>query len=218
MCTVIVKTGDPLRLMGVRDEFTGRPWEKPGEHWPAYPGVTGGRDLLAGGTWLAVRAEDRRAAALLNGRGHPAPEHSRRSRGDLPLRAVVEGGLPDVELPRYDPFHLVLADPDGALMWSWDGRRLRRTTLPEGTSVIVNSGLDLGDPRVRAQRPLFAGSDDWWALTRATQSADPGALIMRQDLPDGRVFASLSVTLVTISADGVATEFDDVSGRIGSQA
>ncbi|MGW0199243.1 NRDE family protein, partial [Nonomuraea sp. NPDC003201] len=53
MCTLIVKPGRTLTLMGVRDEFTDRPWEAPGEHWPEHPGVVGGRDLKAGGTWLA---------------------------------------------------------------------------------------------------------------------------------------------------------------------
>ena len=41
------------------------------------PGVLGGRDLKAGGTWLAVDPGGRRAAALLNGHGRPAPETTR---------------------------------------------------------------------------------------------------------------------------------------------
>ncbi|MBB5084388.1 NRDE family protein [Nonomuraea endophytica] len=218
MCTVIVRTGDPLTLMGVRDEFADRPWEGPGEHWPDHPGVVGGRDLKAGGTWLAVDPATRRAAALLNGRGVPAPDTIRVSRGDLPLRTLAEGGLPAGDLSVYDPFHLVLADPSGARLWSWDGVRQAATTLPEGVSVIVNSGLDPDDPRVIAQRPRFAATGDWWPLTADPHSAEPGALILRHVLPDGRVFASLSVTMVTLSADAVTTEFGDLTGRIGSQA
>ncbi|MFD2351737.1 NRDE family protein [Nonomuraea ferruginea] len=97
--------------MGIRDEFADRPWEGPAEHWPDHPGVVGGRDLKAGGTWLAVDRQARRAAALLNGRGLPAPEIRKLSRGDLPLLAVSSGEMPDVDLTRYDPFHLVLAQP-----------------------------------------------------------------------------------------------------------
>ncbi|WP_327091875.1 NRDE family protein [Nonomuraea sp. NBC_01738] len=218
MCTVIVRTGEPLTLMGVRDEFADRPWEGPGEHWPEHPGIVGGRDLKAGGTWLAVDPAGRRVAALLNGHGTPASETIKVSRGDLPLRAVEAGGLPEGDLSVYDPFHLVVADERGARLWSWDGERLDTRTLPEGTSVIVNTGLNPDDPRTAAQQPLFAASDDWWELTTAAHSSEPGALIMRHVLPDGRVFASLSVTKVTIAPDAVTTEFGDLTGRIGSQA
>lgn len=218
MCTVIVRTGQPLTLMGVRDEFADRPWEGPGEHWPAYPGVTGGRDLKAGGTWLAVDPAAKRAAALLNGHGTLAPDAVRVSRGDLPLRAVAAGGMPDVELSHYDPFHLVLVEESRARLWSWDGVRLAAADLPDGTSMIVNTGLDQDDARVIAQLPRFAATDDWWTLTAAEHSSAPESLLIRHVLPDGRMFASLSVTKVTIAADGVTTEFSDLTGRIGSQA
>ncbi|WP_157247479.1 NRDE family protein [Nonomuraea typhae] len=218
MCTVIVRTGAPLTLMGVRDELADRPWEGPGEHWPEYPGVVGGRDLKAGGTWLAVDPATRRAAALLNGRGTAAPDNVRVSRGDLPLKALAAGGLPDVDLAAYDPFHLLLADVSGARLWSWDGVRQAARTLPEGVSVIVNTGLDPGDPRVQAQLPRFSATTDWWPLTDGPHSPAPGALILRHDLPDGRLYASLSVTMVRLSADAVTTEFRDLTSRIGSQA
>ncbi|MFI6316047.1 NRDE family protein [Nonomuraea sp. NPDC050556] len=212
MCMVIVKTGEPLTLMGVREELVDRPWEGPGEYWPEYPGVVGGRDLKAGGTWLAVDRAKRTAAALLNGRGTPAPEQTKISRGDLPLRAVASGSLPDVDLTRYDPFHLLLATPEGTRLWSWDGVRLSEAVLPEGVSVIVNSGLDPDDPRTIAQAPRFAAAQDWHGLTADAPSSDPSALIIRHELPDGRVYASSSVTLLTLGMDGVGYEFEDFSG------
>ncbi|WP_158088590.1 NRDE family protein [Thermoactinospora rubra] len=203
----------PGKLMGIRDEFADRPWEGPGEHWPEeYPGVVGGRDLKAGGTWLAVHRAGGRVAALLNGRGVMAEETVRVSRGDLPLRAVVAGGLPEADLSRYDPFHLVLADSSGARLWSWDGVRLSRTGLPDETVMIVNTGLDPDSPRVRAHLPRFRATDDWWSLTREEPSSAPEALILRHELPDGRVFASLSITQVTPGT----YEFHDLGGHIGS--
>lgn len=193
MCTVIVRPG---ALMGIRDEFTDRPWEGPGEHWPdAHPGVVGGRDLRAGGTWLAAHRASGRVAALLNGYGAPAPEERRRSRGELPLRAVTEGGVPEVELTRYDPFHLVYTDPSDRWLWSWDGERLTGAELPEETTMVVNSGLT--GPRVTAHLERFRASEDWWPLVEAEPADDPAALIVRHELPDGRVYASLSITLVT---------------------
>ncbi|MFD1542988.1 NRDE family protein [Nonomuraea guangzhouensis] len=216
MCTVIVKTGRPLTLMGVRDEFADRPWEGPGEHWPEHPGVVGGRDLKAGGTWLAVDPARRRAAALLNGHGRAAPETTKISRGDLPLLAVGADDLPDVDLPdvdltRYDPFHLVLADPARARLFSWDGERLSTSEVPDGTSMIVNTGLNPEHARVAAYRPRFESSADWRELIAAAPSADPSALIIRDVTPDGRVFASLSVMLVTLAPEGVTYDFTDLT-------
>src|SRR5580658_2751875 len=111
MCTAIVSVGPVLLLAGVRDEFTGRAWQPPARHWPQYPKLTGGLDLVAGGTWLAVAPEARRVACVLNGRGRQAPEGSRRSRGALPLQAAAEGKLAQAGLADFDPFHLLTAEP-----------------------------------------------------------------------------------------------------------
>lgn len=211
MCTVIVRTGRPLLLMGIRDEFADRPWEGPGEHWPEHPGVSGGRDLKAGGTWLAVDKAARRAAALLNGRGVPAAESTRLSRGELPLLALARGGMPDAELTRYDPFHLVLAEPGRARLFSWDGHRLERSELPDGTSMIVNTGLDPDHERVIRHLPRFTGDADWHGPVHDPPSDAADALIVRHELPDGRVFASLSVTLLTLAPDEVTYEFIDLT-------
>ncbi|MEU6713405.1 NRDE family protein [Nonomuraea sp. NPDC046802] len=210
MCTLIVRTGRPLTLMGVRDEFADRPWEGPGEHWPDYPGVIGGRDLKAGGTWLAVNPAARRAAALLNGRGLAARETTKVSRGDLALRAAYTGLPPDADLGRYDPFHLVLADLSGVRLLSWDGVRPSISKLPEGVSMVVNTGLDPGSERVAAYLPRFRGQD-WRELITAEPSDDPGALIVRHELPDGRVFASLSVMEVSLAPGEVTYDFTDLT-------
>ncbi|MFC4010412.1 NRDE family protein [Nonomuraea purpurea] len=212
MCTLIVRTGRPLTLMGVRDEFADRPWEGPGEHWPDYPGVIGGRDLKAGGTWLAVNPAARRAAALLNGRGLAARETTKVSRGDLALRAACTGLPPDADLGRYDPFHLVLADLSGVRLLSWDGVRPSISQLPEGVSMVVNTGLDPGSERVAAYLPRFRG-EDWRELITAEPSADPGALIVRHELPDGRLFASLSVMEVSLAPGDVTYDFTDLTAE-----
>src|SRR5690606_17962571 len=103
MCTAIISVDPaspvPVLLVGVRDEFVSRPWEPPGRHWPARPALVGGRDLLAGGTWLAVDPGAPRAGVVLNGRGRAAPEDRRVSRGDLPLRAASGEAPPEADLP-----------------------------------------------------------------------------------------------------------------------
>lgn len=217
MCTVVVGIDPgaevPLILVGVRDEFADRPWVPPDRHWP---GLVGGRDLRAGGTWLAVAPETGRIGALLNGWGVPAAEETRLSRGDLPLRVAAEGRFPEVDPARYDPFHLLLADSTGVRLWHWDGTALRTEVPPPGTHMIVNSGWERGEEneRVAFFRPLFAGAarprgidgpwEEWRALATGAglPPEDPRAMIVRRELPGGRVFGSLSVTLLALGASG----------------
>jgi hypothetical protein len=165
VCTAILslEPGQPALLAGFRDEFTDRPWVLPGRHWPRYPDLLGGQDLLAGGTWLAVavRPDGPRAACVLNARGTLAPAASRRSRGVLPLRAAAGEPLDEAELASVDPFHLLTVQPGGAVLASWDGHALAERPLGPGLHLVVNDGL-------------AADAADW-----ATRPVDPGQ-------PDGR--------------------------------
>jgi hypothetical protein len=242
MCTVAVSLvpGDqvPLLLLGIRDEFTGRPWRPPGRHWPRSP-LTGGIDEQAGGTWLAVHPGAPRVACILNGRGEFASPDRRQSRGGLPLRAAAEGhqALRELEhapdtLARYDPFHLLCADlmgPDQAeaLLLSWDGRDAVLTELAPGTHLLTNAGhmypptsanqvKPADDKAVRfgpefaARRPsgdpdatLTEAWKDWLPLAEADLDRDgqPGDIIVRRELPDGRVYGTTSVSLVALARD-----------------
>src|SRR4051812_23307899 len=114
MCTAIIGYAPsarvPLLLAGVRDELTDRAWRPPTRHWPDHPGLVGGRDELAGGTWLALDPATPRVACVLNGVGRAAPERTRRSRGELPLLLAGTGALEGDPAP-YDPFHLIGAEP-----------------------------------------------------------------------------------------------------------
>ncbi len=240
MCTVVVSLAPqdrvPLLLLGVRDEFTGRPWQPPARHWPGSP-LTGGLDEQAGGTWLALHPGLPRASCILNGRGEFAPPDRRRSRGELPLRAAEEGQralrkLHDNpgELASYDPFYLVCADPAGVLLLSWDGQRAALSELGAGTHVLTNAGhmypsgsgtgeaATAADPKAVRFGPKFAArrpsgdpgatlTDAWggWLALAAGDglaSDESGAIIVRRDLPDGRVWGSTSVSLVALAADG----------------
>src|SRR5260370_37086586 len=105
MCRAIlsIQPGAPVLLAGVRDELADRAWEPPGRHWPDYPGLVGGRDLLAGGTWLALAPEASRVACVLNGRGRMADAPARRSRGELALPDAAEGQLGCAGRNCFDP-------------------------------------------------------------------------------------------------------------------
>ena len=143
MCTALlsIEPGLPVLLVGVRDELAKRAWDPPGPHWPDRPGLIGGRDLQAGGTWLAVSPSDNRASCVLNARGRLAEPASRRSRGVLPLRAAAGEPLDRAELGYLDPFHLLTTEPGRALWQSWDGQSLTERLLSPGLHFAVNNGL-----------------------------------------------------------------------------
>jgi hypothetical protein len=229
MCTVVVDF-DPaqeiaLLILAVRDEMLGRPWIAPGRHWPEFPELTGGKDLVAGGTWLAVHEERRRAGFVLNGKGTMAPEPGRLSRGELPLLAAQGLPLPE-ELPLFDPFHLVSIGLSGGLMSSWDGESLRQQEITPGRTVIVNSGVDAGEPRAARLLSTLAGVrrpdprqgwGDWLPLAagEGVPREDPAALIMRHTFGDDLRYGSSSVTLLGLSDSFIRYDFAAVGDEPG---
>src|SRR5262245_18619212 len=121
MCTLIV--GREVLAGSVvfgtnRDENPQRPSDPPGV-LNLHPRVIGGRDRVAGGTWLAVRPEGA-AIAMLNRRPLPGdPPMPTRSRGLLALetaRVPASGSLSEAALQsaraqcerdRFAPFSMV---------------------------------------------------------------------------------------------------------------
>ncbi len=238
MCTAVVSIDRaspvPVLLCGVRDEFQGRPWETPAERWPDHPGIWGGRDIRAGGTWLAVDPAQRRVAALLNAFGAHAPEEDRVSRGGLPLAFAPPG--PD-DLPHYDPFHLVVASLGGVHMWTWDGASLTTHDLGPGLHIVANSGLEGAGPHagappraiedidarlahfrprlLAADRPVPSGGaaeDAWasWLPILAGDGLSPDdaeALVVRRDFGEQGLWGTNSISLVGLGRDGVRYDF-----------
>jgi Transport and Golgi organisation 2 len=238
VCTVIVSlepsAAVPLLVLGIRDELISRPWQPPARHWPGSP-LIGGRDEQAGGTWLALHPGIPRVACVLNGRGEPAPQPGRRSRGELPLRAAAEGqqiltGLGDDlgTLAAYDPFYLVCADRATASLLSWDGRTAGYQDLGPGTHVVTNAGLDAEEPKAKYFEPKFAAHrpsgdpagdiagawGEWLTLAGGDGLAatDPRAIRVRRELPDGDAWGTTSVSLVALGLTGLRYDFQPVPG------
>jgi transport and Golgi organization protein 2 len=240
VCTVLFRFQPgspwPLQLAAVRDEFVDRAWDPPAAHWAAEaPGVYGGRDRTAGGTWLAVRPDRPAIACLLNGVRLPVPAAGvRPTRGTLPLSALMVGlgaKLDPDSVREYDGFHLLLGSPDGVVVWSWDGVDVVRREPAPGDHIIVNLGVDtVDDPLVPHFQPLLAsaalGAGDgstmdfwgsWVDLVRGDGLApdDPRALIVRRQLTAqdgtgefvGRVYGSTSASLVALDGNRVRYDF-----------
>ena len=155
MCTALISVDPasrvPVLLIFARDEMADRTWLPPARRWPRYPSLVGGMDSREGGTWLAVRPgadTDPRAVCLLNGFGTLADPVRRVTRGQLPLLAAFGASLDELDLTRYDPFHLLVADETRVSMLTWDGSTPARRELSPGTHLVSNRGLEVEDPHL----------------------------------------------------------------------
>lgn len=152
----------PLRLVANRDEFHQRPTAALG-YWSDAPGIVGGRDLEAGGSWLAVHQRGR-FAAVTNVRD-PALETSAAapSRGNL-VREALE--CPDLDAWlrqlaagegwRYAGFNLLAGD--GERLWHLHrGRdRLLLNEVAPGLHGLSNASLDTPWPKLIVARQGLA--------------------------------------------------------------
>ncbi|WP_144184034.1 NRDE family protein [Elioraea rosea] len=214
MCTVVIShrpdAAWPIAIAANRDEMLDRPWDPPAAHWPDRPGVVGGRDRLAGGTWMAMRGGT--VAAVLNRPGSLGPAEGFRSRGELPLLALGHGtaaraaeAMASLPARAWRPFNLVVADRAGAWLIIGDGDgTLAAARLGEGVSMVTSIGLDeAGTPRARRHLPRFRAlphpapsTADAWAEALGATDAEAGAgrrggLTIPPDLGYGTVAASL---------------------------
>lgn len=180
MCTVVTRwvIGEPLRLLAIRDEFVSRDFDEPGEWWPELPGLIGGRDRRAGGTWCVSDIAAGSTALVLN---RPERQVGTPSRGVLPLAAVSMGECwtERVDHREMASFTLVLAGPAGVTAWSWDAATLRQHDFAPGTHVFTSRGVDSDDAKARALAPQFASRPWLDVVTARPPTDDRTALIVR---------------------------------------
>ena len=150
MCTLLVCSqlwpGLPLLVAANRDERLGRASAPPRVEVFGSMRMLAPRDLVAGGTWLGL-SEAGVFAGLTNRAGVP-PDHTRRSRGELVLHALLGAraaeGAARVQALRardYNGFHLIIADRAGAHLCWGDGEALRGQVLGPGVHVVTERSL-----------------------------------------------------------------------------
>ena len=147
MCTLILGIGilgaETLVLGANRDEDPARPSDVPARLVETPP-VVGGRDRVAGGTWLAVRGREA-AIAMLNRRGRAGPAPTR-SRGLLALDVAREldpaAAFDELVRQRLAPFTLVVAARKRTWLLAWDGERARMIEPAAGWHVLTHTELD----------------------------------------------------------------------------
>ena len=148
----------PLVLAANRDEFYDRP-SLPLAAWEDAPDIYGGRDLQAGGTWLAAGPHGR-YAALTNIRDPRQPPYGR-SRGELPLQFLQGEPEPEAFLTElagragdYSAFNLLIGD--AKQLWFFNSREGIPRQLSEGLYGFSNADLNTPWPKVEKARALLS--------------------------------------------------------------
>ncbi len=152
MCLLIalsgIVPGVPLLIAANRDELYQRPADPVTVLRGGPPRVLGGRDEVAGGTWLAV--SEHGVVAGLTNQPTAARDPAKRSRGELPLAFT---GYPDAKTAvtevcarldpsAYNPCWMLVGDRHA--LFSVDlsgGHRARVEELPPGRYVLENAPL-----------------------------------------------------------------------------
>lgn len=232
MCTLAVFSGAfaryPLVVAANRDELLARASAPPECLRDASPRVVGGRDLVAGGTWLGVN-ETGLVAGLLNRRSAEAPDPARRSRGRLCLDALACPSAREAArrvgtepAGRYNPFNLLLADAREAFVASQATVGAPRV-LPLDPGLHLLTNLDVNDPfcpRIASSRRAFETAADAFAREGSVEGlvgdlrsvlADhatpldprgPGSLCIHAD-----GYGTRSASVLVVSADGAIRYF-----------
>ena len=197
-----------------RDELVDRAWDPPAAWWPDHPGVVAGRDRTAGGTWMGINAHGV-TAAVLNRPGSLGPASGKRSRGELPLRALAEntasaavGAIVSLDAGQWRGFNLVIADRTGAtfIRGSGYGKPSARV-LPPGVSMITaHDPNDQDSPRVARHLTRFqnaaAPEPDRWEEWRAILSDRSGPAGEQINVEARGGFGTVCSSLLAIPANG----------------
>ncbi len=147
MCLIVLAIEQhpefPLILAANRDEFHARP-AKNAHWWPDKPGIVGGRDLQAGGTWLALHRNGR-FATVTNYRDAKPPSPKYRSRGHLVTDYLESDLAPSafldtVDEDAYAGFNLIVGTAGDVAYLS--NREEGRRALGPSTYGLSNALLD----------------------------------------------------------------------------
>jgi uncharacterized protein with NRDE domain len=155
----------PLIVAANRDERYDRPAVPMAVLADSDPRVLGGRDELAGGTWLAVN-EHGVVAGLTNRPVEGGRDPAKRSRGELPLAAARHRSAEEaaaalageVDPTSYNPAWMLVGDKRSLFFVDIAGStRVHVEELPPGLHILENSAPDVDSPKVRHVRARLTG-------------------------------------------------------------
>lgn len=199
MCLLVVwyqaHPDAPLIVAANRDEWLARPASSMVVLRDSRPRIIGGRDLAAGGTWLATN-EHGVVVGLTNRPRTLGHDTTRRSRGEIPVALAAHANAADAsraasELRPADYNGCWLLVGDRASLWYVDltpaaGERARVVALGPGIHVLENVALD--EPSEKATRARAAAG----AMTSATGGGLPPRIfemLRSHEMPNGPISA-----------------------------
>ncbi len=169
----------PLVLIANRDEAYARA-SAPLAWWEDAPDILGGRDLVAGGSWLALDKRGRFAAITNVRTGRP--HTGMRSRGELVTRFITGthsapafARLLSQERGDYAPFNLLFGEVRD--LYHYNSQHDRLSRLTPGIHTLSNATLDTPWPKCRRLAQ---------ALTEAVCPPDAGTAfnwLANRDIP-----------------------------------
>ncbi|MBV8082054.1 MAG: NRDE family protein [Candidatus Eremiobacteraeota bacterium] len=151
MCTLLLWKNRhpvyPIIIAANRDEFEERPSTEP-QRLHDRPLVVGGRDEVAGGTWLAVN-ETGTLVALTNRRGAGRHDPRKRSRGllvrelaQLATPAGIAASLRELDPHAYNPFVFIAVDRSAGIAAHAGDDGLRIEPILDGVHAVTNWEMD----------------------------------------------------------------------------
>lgn len=153
----------PLVLAANRDEFYARP-TRAMAFWADSPHILAGKDLEAGGTWMAVSRRGR-FAALTNYRDPADVRPGAPSRGELVLRVLNHpGSIPDAladiqaRALDYNGFNLIAGEAGQVFWYSNRRNKIHRNKIRRvepGWHGLSNHLLDTPWPKVAGGKAKF---------------------------------------------------------------
>ena len=210
----------PLVIAANRDEFFDRP-TRAAHVWDDAPDVVGGRDVRAGGSWMAV-TRGGRFAMVTNVRGAGVAETGpdTPSRGLLVADFVRSSTTPlafanGVERARYQGFHLVCGEVGGVVAHVSSDAAAR--ALEPGIFAVSNAPAAIDWPKIAFAREAMAralASDDLEAELMRFLTTPRGAPI------ESEIFVSVPAmgygtrasTIVIAAADGAIDFVERTTG------
>lgn len=218
-------TPTPLRLMGNRDEIHARPTAPLG-YWQDNTAIAGGRDLEAGGSWLAAKRGGV-VAVLTNVRDPQLLTPPRApSRGELVANALqcedIEGWLTALnqgDALSYAGFNLLVATPHQLWHLHRSRERLTLCKVPPGVHGLSNADLNSPWPKLLHVRNALEHSlSKQGVLNEAPLPAWPSAVQRAMQNPQEASVKELPDTGVGIELERQLSAAFIIGERYGTRA
>lgn len=231
VCTLVIAwqvlQETPIAVAANRDEALDRP-AKPPALIEEEPRIVAPLDAEAGGTWLGYN-EDGLLVGLSN-RWSATDREGTRSRGLLVRDLLASDSATAagsrvgeaVRSESYEPFNLLVADPEEALIFEWDDG-LRSAELDPGVHAMLNAGWDdrfvemPGREELSAEQLANAGqlraelavstdetAEEWLDRAAAVLADHEYGVCVHRD-----GFGTRSCSLIALDSDGALYRYAD---------